>query len=98
MRVLTKADGNALARYCKLWSRWRAAEKFLDKHGTTYDGDGGLRSYPQVRESSMLVGHLARLEQQFGLTPAARARLIAIDTGSAGKGEPKSKKRFFSTG
>src|SRR5215468_3667791 len=33
MGVLTRIDANALARYCRLWSRWRAAEEFIQKHG-----------------------------------------------------------------
>ena len=30
MGVLTTIDGNALARYCRLWSRWRKMETFIE--------------------------------------------------------------------
>jgi P27 family predicted phage terminase small subunit len=46
MGVLAKIDGNALARYCRLHSRWRAAEDFLQQQGDTYlakDADGHRR-------------------------------------------------------
>jgi phage terminase small subunit len=36
MGVLTRIDENALVRYCTFWSRWRAAEDFIAKHGTVY--------------------------------------------------------------
>jgi hypothetical protein len=36
MGVLSRIDGNALARYCRLWSRWRKAEAFIDKNGKMY--------------------------------------------------------------
>ncbi len=83
MGVLTTADKNALVRYCRLWSRWRQAEEFLQKRGDSYlakDSQGnlkGIRAYPQVRMANQLAEQLLRLENHFGLTPAARARLEA---------------------
>jgi len=83
MGVLTRIDGNALTRYCRLWSRWRQAEEFLMKHGESFlakDADGrvkGLVAYPQATLSARLAEQLLRLEQHFGMTPAARARLAA---------------------
>jgi len=83
MGVLAKIDGNALARYCRLHSRWRDAEEFLQKQGDTYlakDADGrvtGVKAYPHARIAAQLSEQLLRLEQHFGMTPAARARLSA---------------------
>ena len=63
--------------------RWRAAEDFLQQQGDTYllkDANGrvtGVKAYPQVRIAAQLAEQLLRLEQHFGLTPAARARLSA---------------------
>lgn len=35
--ILTEIDGNAFARYCQTWARWRQCEEFLRKAGgTTY--------------------------------------------------------------
>jgi P27 family predicted phage terminase small subunit len=83
MGVLAKIDGNALARYCQLWSRWRKAEDFLQQQGDTYlvkgpDGKAtAVKAYPQARIAAQLAEQLLRLEQHFGMTPAARARLSA---------------------
>ena len=67
MRVLTRIDGHALARYCLLWARWRKAEEFIEKHGDTYPvkhrGELLLKTFPQVRNADRLATQLARLEQ-----------------------------------
>lgn len=81
MGVLTRIDGNALARYCRLWSRWREVESFIDQHGTMYpikDEAGNPRCFqqwPQVAVAGRLAQQLAQLEQEFGMTPSSRTRL-----------------------
>ena len=98
MGVLTKIDGNALSRYCETWARWRAASEFIAKHGESFpikDKDGalvGFRKIPQATTATQLSSELLRLEQQFGLTPAARVGL------STGEKPPvtNDKSRFFS--
>jgi P27 family predicted phage terminase small subunit len=83
MGVLTRLDANALARYCQLWARWRTADEFVQTQGEVYldkDDAGrvkGVRSYPQARIATQLAEQLLRIEQQFGMTPSARARLAA---------------------
>jgi len=85
MGVLTRVDGNALARYCQLLSRWKKAELFLQKHGEVYalkDEQGNTRclvQVPQVAIANKLAQTLTRMEQEFGLMPSARAR-IHLDT------------------
>jgi len=102
MGVLTRADVNALSRYCRLWSRWRKAELFIDEHGEVYplkDDVGHVKcvqQWPQVSIANKLAQQLTRLEQEFGLTPSARARLQLAP-------EPKDKpthgkERFFNVG
>ena len=101
MGVLTRIDGNALARYCRLWSRWRKAEAYLDKHGEMYplkDDHGRIKcvqQWPQVAIANQLAQQLARLEQEFGMTPSARARLPASTLAEA---SAYDKARFFQTG
>jgi P27 family predicted phage terminase small subunit len=101
MGVLTRIDGNALARYCRLWSRWRKAEAFLDQHGEVYplkDENGRvkyLQQWPQVAIASKLAHLLTRLEQEFGMTPSARTR-IQVEPRTAEKTSEKS--RFFNAG
>lgn len=81
MGVLTSVDGNALERYCVLWVRWRKVSEFIAKYGETYpikDDAGKIKCFmpfPQVAIVNKLGEALLRLEVQFGLTPAARARI-----------------------
>lgn len=85
--VLSKLDGNALARYVQLWARWKKAELFIQKNGDVYpikDEAGKikcLQQFPQVAIAHKLAALLGRLEQEFGLTPSARSR-IALPPGT----------------
>jgi P27 family predicted phage terminase small subunit len=79
--LLTLLDANALARYCRTWSRWVAVEQFLVTNGPTYpvtDANGNLKrvsAYPEVAISRQLAEQLRRLEIEFGMTPSSRANL-----------------------
>lgn len=75
-----------LGRYCTAFARYLELQRFLaDKgvNGATYpvkDGKGNVRQIaelPQSREFRSLHAELLRLEEGFGLVPAARARLEA---------------------
>lgn len=94
MRVLTKIDGNALARYCRTWSRWRKAEEFIDKNGEAYplrDADGKvkyLQQWPQVAIAHKLALQLTRLEQEFGMSPSARSRIQAETPSTIDQSDP----------
>jgi len=101
MGVLTRIDGNALSRYCRLWARWRKAEAFIDQRGDMYplkDESGKVRCFqqwPQVAIAGKLALQLTRLEQEFGMTPSARARIQpAPKTEESARG----KARFFEVG
>lgn len=80
MGVLDSVDREALARYCTLWVRWREAEKELKSgeaviESTTKEGNPYLQQSPWVGIANKLAVELRRLEQEFGMTPAARARV-----------------------
>jgi len=86
MGVLARCDANALVRYCELWVRWRRAAAFLAKHGEHYaihDEVGNFRCFmpwPEAATVSKLSVLLLRLEQEFGLTPAARTAIkVKVD-------------------
>lgn len=87
-RLLTRLDGSALAAACQSWARYREAEDFLAKQGMTYvvKGDDGspryVAQFPQVSISRQSLYLYLRFCQEFGLTPAARARM-AVPTGGA---------------
>lgn len=87
--VLTKVDTNALARYCRLFVRWKQCDMFIRKYGETYptgyklDANGvnkatSFQQFPEVGIINKIGPQLVKLEQEFGLTPAARTR-IAVD-------------------
>jgi len=81
MRVLTVADGNALARYCETWARWKRLILFNRQYGETYQikrPDGSLACFlpfPQTVLLTRIGQELTRLEQEFGLTPSARSKI-----------------------
>lgn len=97
--ILTSIDENALARYCRLWARWRDCEDFITKNGESFPilGRNGkatsYRLYPESRVASSLFSELRKLETEFGLTPSSRSR---VDTDKCSAGPTlKSKARFF---
>jgi len=79
--LLTNVDVDALSRYCVTWQEWRKhltmVQKGLDI--LVMRDESGNVKYTQVAPSATLVvkyaSILARLEQQFGMTPSARAGL-----------------------
>ncbi|MCH7871603.1 MAG: P27 family phage terminase small subunit [Planctomycetes bacterium] len=82
--ILTIIDGNALARYCHLWARWRRAEDFIKEKGDIYplkDADGNVKywqQWPQVSIAHRLSQQLTKLKQEFCLTPASRPRITVV--------------------
>lgn len=81
IRVMTRADVEALARYCDTYEWWLAVRAKLRAEGDTYPilNDGGEVKYiaqrPEVSIAHKLAQQLRQLEQDFGLNPAARASL-----------------------
>lgn len=81
MRVLTVADGNAIARYCELVVSWVEVSQKLRDHGMTYDlndKNGEFRCSmprPEVSIRNQLTAQIICLEREFGLTPSSRASL-----------------------
>ena len=81
VRVMTRADVEALARYCDTHEWWLAVRAKLKKEGDTYPilNDGGEIKYiaqrPEVAIAHKLAQQLRQLESDFGLTPAARVSL-----------------------
>lgn len=80
--VLAKVDQNMLARYCDGFARWRQAQAKLDE-ATDQDGIAYQMAFARYNKLGQM---LLRMEQELGLTPAARTRLPA----GAKSDEPKS--------
>lgn len=95
MRVLTEADGYALAILCEAWSRYRRATDMLAQYGDVYpvkNPDGTLKMLRRSPYSAMqmeLSLNVRRMLAEFGLTPSSRGRLIALP------GDSNVKKAFF---
>jgi len=95
MRVLTEADGFALAMLCNAWSRYRIACERLERFGDVYPvkgPDGELKMLRRSPYSSLQLEHalvVRRMLAEFGLTPAARGRLVSLPEST------NAKKDFF---
>lgn len=86
MKVLTSADGDALAALCVVRVRWRQAEDLIDRTGqlikeTITKPDGTVivrvKKNPAVTVSSDALRHMRALLSDFGLNPAARSGVHA---------------------
>ena len=81
VKVMTRADVEALARYCDTYEWWLATRATLKKEGDTYPilNDKGEVKYiaqrPEVSIAHKLATQLRQLEQDFGLNPSARTGL-----------------------
>jgi len=76
MRVLTEADGIALASLCAQYSLLQQAQVKLQKTGLLFKTKSGyVQQSPLVGIVSACVDQLNKLCREFGLTPASRTRL-----------------------
>jgi P27 family predicted phage terminase small subunit len=81
VKVMTKADVEALARYCDTYEWWLATRARLKSEGDTYPilNDKGEIKYiaqrPEVSIAHKLAAQMRQLEQDFGLNPSARTGL-----------------------
>lgn len=85
-------DPDALANYCQLWARWRAAEAMIREEGvilTSEDKDGNLKKmrHPATLEAARLISELHRYQRDFGMTPASRPGIDAGDAPLADEGD-----------
>ena len=76
MRVLTEADGMALANLCMQYATLIKAQRLLEKSGLLFKSKSGyVQQSPLVANVSSDVDQVNKLCREFGLTPAARTRL-----------------------
>ena len=81
--LLTTLDVNVLAVYCQSYARWRTAEEELAKMVNTPTGGllirsaDGPRVNPLARIARDAGAAMVAYASQFGLGPAARARVAA---------------------
>ena len=78
MRVLTEADGMALANLCQIWSTMVQTQKKLTEMGILYKTPSGyVQQSPLLSVVNQCVDTITKLSREFGLTPAARSRIMA---------------------
>ena len=81
VKIMTKADIEALARYCDTYEWWLATRAKLKREGDTYPilNDKGDVKYiaqrPEVSIAHKLAVQMRQLEQDFGLNPSSRSSL-----------------------
>jgi len=69
--ILRPTDATALGRYCELWTLWR---KLVEARDAASDPNDPTCIRLERRALKVSASLLA-MEQQFGMTPASRARL-----------------------
>ncbi len=77
MRVLTEADGYALASLCQTYSTMVKAQEKLNETGFLYKSPSGyVMQSPVLAVVNQCIETIVKLSREFGLTPAARSRVI----------------------
>jgi P27 family predicted phage terminase small subunit len=78
MKVLTEADGMGLANLCQTYSTLVKAQEKLSELGILYKAPSGyVMQSPLLAVVNQCVDTITKLSREFGLTPAARSRIIA---------------------
>ena len=73
--ILTMADGEALADYCRAVSRADAADLVVADEGLTTATAEGIKVHPAVTIARRERDAAARLRSLFGLDPSSRSKL-----------------------
>jgi len=80
LKLLTKVDAGAFARYCHNVARWWGMMEVLTKEGETYTVESThgkyIRPHPLTARADALENRLIALEDRFGLNPAERQRIM----------------------
>lgn len=80
--VLTVRDGAALELLCDAYAEWRAAREVVQREGMTYESGTknghAVIAHPAVRIAADAWRRMHRMLVEFGLTPAARARVTSV--------------------
>jgi P27 family predicted phage terminase small subunit len=76
MRVLTDADGLALANLCQAWSTLVKAQIKLNETGLLLKTPSGyVQQSPLLGIVNSCIDTVLKLSREFGLTPSSRGRL-----------------------
>lgn len=89
MGVLTEVDMAAFAGYCQAYARWKQAEERITDRGLVMRTPSGYaQQVPYISIAQQYLRLMNQFAEQFGLTPAARSRIIAgSENGGRGSDE-----------
>lgn len=91
MKVLTEADRNALATLCVAMADLKDAQEKIKQFGKIIKTPSGYAQVsPYVTMQNAAIKQIRAFLQEFGLTPAARSRVVR-STGYGGKENEKEK-------
>ena len=95
IKVLTVADGLALALLCETYANWRRSQDMLEKHGDVFEikDDNGETKYLQQTPYVSMVRNFGlqfkNMLCEFGLTPSARSRITAVQDSRTDKADER---------
>lgn len=88
LRLVKPIDAAALTAYCLTWERLVAAQAMIDENGLTHVGSQGLTRHPAVSILESASKDLRSWCAEFGLTPAAEAKVGLKDGGDGSEANP----------
>jgi len=77
--TLSAIDAGTLEACAVFWGRAREARAIIAREGFVHRGDRGLVQHPAVKVERESWNSFRLLAEQFGLSPAARARLGLVE-------------------
>lgn len=84
-RLVSEVDRAALANYCIAWSHWVAAELELQGQDFVIETPNGSRvQNPLVAIAYRLSEQIRKFAIEFGMTPASRSKVVAVDMKAVG--------------
>src|SRR5712691_3741511 len=76
--LLRRLDMPAFEARCELYATWLRCRATIAKEGVTYEHNGLNRVRPEVRLAQDCLRQIRQYDSDFGLTPAARARVAHV--------------------
>jgi P27 family predicted phage terminase small subunit len=73
--TLSRTDGDAIALYCSVFSRWIQAKEECKTGLVVHTDLGGVKQNPAVTIAAAAERQLQTLQSELGLSPSSRGRL-----------------------
>jgi P27 family predicted phage terminase small subunit len=98
--VLQRTDLAGLAGYCEAWGEFCCLSRLAERVRAGAEKGGvplGETEFKLIRLKNGAAERAAKMAQQFGFTPASRARVQGGGSGDAGEATDGRAKKFFGT-